>query len=662
MSFVALGDTVQLTSFEVTLLDGLGTGIDDRTLNVTNVAVTRDASALTQGVDYNVQINSARDQYRLIPTTSIWQPGLYTIAIDNSAAGPLDLAGNPVEPIPPTSETRFTIDLDAPIVTAGGGGVFNDGGTVDVRGTILADNDSSGDNPDVAGNFTSGGFNLVGDVAAATGFSAATLNDLVGGNGQPVIDPLLGPLERNGGPTSTAVPDPTSPAIDAADNGAAPSVDQRGVERPKNGDNSGPPVADIGASERFFATLTGVKFRDEGQDGNRDVGRRVRTGVLGPSAAPRIRDHRGLDRTPGHLWRGHLGPAALAARTTANRCQRSASNPQLGRLPNAEDDLPGAEPVVVLSHAFWQDELGGVPTAAGSSIEIDGRPTQGPRCDACRLRLSGTGVRYLASAPTGSTEPLGPEQSLPQCDRSPRREQHDRTSSSLHRPADRSVGLGLSHFLQRVRVSDPCAEPASDGVGERTCTHVRASRRCGTAASAGLRQCCQRAIRPHHRQGSRNSDRPSAGCFPRPGSGRTARGICALVGDRRRSPPWPCPWPARHSFAPRGRIGCSATAPPTLDSRVLAFTLAVVVAATLLFGLWPALRITRDSDRRNGTRNRPSHAQTMSRHGQRTGLTRSALVVVQMTLAAVLLIGCGLVGRSCKRCWQWTSGMSPSRF
>lgn len=62
-------------------------------------------------------------------------------------------------------------------------------------------------------------------------------------------DPLLGPLEDNGGDTWTHALLPGSPAIDAGDNAYCPASDQRGVERPKDGDGDGSAVCDIGAFE-----------------------------------------------------------------------------------------------------------------------------------------------------------------------------------------------------------------------------------------------------------------------------------------------------------------------------------------------------------------------------------------------------------------------------
>ena len=48
-------------------------------------------------------------------------------------------------------------------------------------------------------------------------------------------------------------------------------------------------------------------------------------------------------------------------------------SPQLGRSLLAEDDVPGAEPAVVLSHALWQRRFDGRIGAVGSTVIVDGR-------------------------------------------------------------------------------------------------------------------------------------------------------------------------------------------------------------------------------------------------------------------------------------------------
>ena len=128
-----------------------------------------------------------------------------------------------------------------------GGGVTNSGASAanaTLQATIVAGNQNlAAPGPDIAGAFTSAGSNLLGDGTGATGFTAP--HDLVGAANAP-IDPLLGPLQNNGGPTATQAIDSSSPALNG-DYSAHPAgtddTDQRGGPRPLG------PRDDIGAFE-----------------------------------------------------------------------------------------------------------------------------------------------------------------------------------------------------------------------------------------------------------------------------------------------------------------------------------------------------------------------------------------------------------------------------
>jgi len=98
-----------------------------------------------------------------------------------------------------------------------------------------------GDSPDVAGAFQSHGYNLIGVDSSSSGFSAP--GDLVG------LDPKIGPLADNGGPTLTMALQPGSPAIDAGAAIGAPVTDQRGVPRPQGAG------VDIGAFEYLYSPV-----------------------------------------------------------------------------------------------------------------------------------------------------------------------------------------------------------------------------------------------------------------------------------------------------------------------------------------------------------------------------------------------------------------------
>ena len=68
------------------------------------------------------------------------------------------------------------------------------------------------------------------------------------------LDPMLGPLADNGGPTPTMAPMAGSPAIDAGDGSACPNEDQRGQMGRADGNVDGVLACDVGAYEVFVHT------------------------------------------------------------------------------------------------------------------------------------------------------------------------------------------------------------------------------------------------------------------------------------------------------------------------------------------------------------------------------------------------------------------------
>jgi len=91
---------------------------------------------------------------------------------------------------------------------------------------------TNGIGPDLAGAFTSQGFNLIGAGDGSAGFTNGVNADQVGSSAAP-IDPRLGPLQMNGGPTPTHALLPGSPAIDQGKSFGV-HADQRGHRRPQN--------------------------------------------------------------------------------------------------------------------------------------------------------------------------------------------------------------------------------------------------------------------------------------------------------------------------------------------------------------------------------------------------------------------------------------------
>jgi hypothetical protein len=121
--------------------------------------------------------------------------------------------------------------LNAPFGTGSGKA------TVELRNTIIA---GGGTKPNLlaegGGTFISDGHNLTSDDGGGY---------LNGPSDVINVDPLLGPLQDNGGPTQTIALLPGSPAVDAGDNSNAPDFDQRGPGFPRIVGR----VIDIGAYE-----------------------------------------------------------------------------------------------------------------------------------------------------------------------------------------------------------------------------------------------------------------------------------------------------------------------------------------------------------------------------------------------------------------------------
>ena len=168
--------------------------------------------------------------------------------------------------------------------------------------TIVADNhDNSGVAPDAFGAIN-GGRSLIGD-NTGSGLTEAPIGspdangNFIGGPTNGIINPQLGPLQHNGGPTQTHAPLPGSPAIDTGDPLATPGVgdvpltDQRGglytrvfgsqidigaVEvQPQHADFNGDGVVngrDFLAWQRGFGTPAPLASKSDGDaDNDQDV-------------------------------------------------------------------------------------------------------------------------------------------------------------------------------------------------------------------------------------------------------------------------------------------------------------------------------------------------------------------------------------------------------
>jgi hypothetical protein len=132
-----------------------------------------------------------------------------------------------------------------------GGGIYNDQGQFAISNTIL-NAGASGENIfNSGGTVTSQGYNLSSDDGGGY---------LTGPADQINTDPILGPLQDNGGPTFTHALLPGSPAIDKGNSGGVP-IDQRHFYRPIDipgiPNATGGDGSDIGAFEFGSSAIRG---------------------------------------------------------------------------------------------------------------------------------------------------------------------------------------------------------------------------------------------------------------------------------------------------------------------------------------------------------------------------------------------------------------------
>jgi CSLREA domain-containing protein len=214
------GDTAMLTLNCCTVSDNIanddGGGIQNAgTLTVNNSTISGNSGGAAGGAIYNGGCFGGTE------TNAV-------LTITNST-----LSGNTAGTGGGIRNSGGTVTLNNSTVcgnTAVGGGISSANGTATVKNTIVANNkfDDHTTPNDCNGTITSEGYNLISDNTTA----------LSGAGDRNNIDPKLGPLANNGGPTWTHALLAGSVAIDAVPLASCTvSTDQRGMSRPQ-----GPPA------------------------------------------------------------------------------------------------------------------------------------------------------------------------------------------------------------------------------------------------------------------------------------------------------------------------------------------------------------------------------------------------------------------------------------
>jgi len=150
--------------------------------------------------------------------------------------------------------------------------------------------------------------------------------------------------------------------------------------------------AGIAGATAMFAIVEGVLLRPlpvHDQASLIVAWRQVRAGGVShwPFLVPDVdlirRESRTLESVAGAGYNG-AGPVAVVENGSASYIRMApvggnlfdvlGVRPQIGRALTPADDVAGAEPVLVITHALWQRRYGGSPGAIGRRLVVDARP------------------------------------------------------------------------------------------------------------------------------------------------------------------------------------------------------------------------------------------------------------------------------------------------
>ena len=357
----------------------------------------------------------------------------------------------------------------------------------------------------------------------------------------------------------------------------------------------------------------------------------------------------------------HGEPEQVAAgRVSAGFFEMLGVKPQLGRTFTADESRPEGSRVIMISDALWHSRFGGDRNVIGQTVNLDSTP-----------------YTVIGVLPAGSQFPfIGPAEIW-----SPRYFEY-----SLFTPQRLRMGVGYLGMIGRLRPGvsrsqalaevqvlheqyrkeNPAAPDADPGVSavvtnlqDSLVANVRTGVllisafvgvllliACANVASLLL----SRALARRKEIAVRTALGASRGALLR--QLLTESMLLALIAGVLGLA---LGFAATRYLAASGASNLPAGIPITVDSRVLLFSLVVSLLTGLLFGILPALQLSRtnvnETLRDEGRGSSASHSRVQ---------LKSLLVVGQVALSLLLLIGAGLLARSFARLLRVDPGFDPS--
>ncbi len=211
------------------------------TLTLTNCTLSGNSSANEGGAVYNTTGKLVMDGCTVSGNTAsgiVGGGGIYlfnnsatirnsTITSNRATSFPVHTGGGGgIEVRSTCTVTVQNCTIAYNIADDKGGGIHNVIGTLSIESTIVAKNIAVGAGNDIYGGLTAK-YCLIGVRNDGPTFTPASTNNQTGTLAVP-LNPLLGLLANNGGPTQTLILYAGSPAIDAGSNPSALISDQRG--------------------------------------------------------------------------------------------------------------------------------------------------------------------------------------------------------------------------------------------------------------------------------------------------------------------------------------------------------------------------------------------------------------------------------------------------